>query len=658
MPKIKASKLKLDYPLYACDFDPNNASRLVVAGGGGAGKDGVKNKIVSATAEEPSLGIDANGTVKTALQAFDQLAEVDTLDIGKDNDNVTSLAVGGTVDNATFVYAGVNSGPAELEKGKNEHFRIYVMGKSTGGKRAGIEEASRATLFKSKDKSTYQRILRLSRPHADGAQLGAAATGFGAPHELVIFDSIVANPRAGGRRGVLELDKEAADVDVIEIGKNNYLVAYCDNHEVYLKQIGGAGDAEAATSIFAIPGTERDKNATGVATFRSLRFLTREFIAVVANRPGRSGAYIQILRIIPSEDGGITSRVAQTLALHKKIPQASGLTVANLNPPVSVGGKQNNTQFIIAVPDQNSISLISMDYQVLGGASIVTQPRRLTRLKEIHPAQITGISLQFFSPALAAQRATQILRLASVSVEGTTVMHHLPLFKDPKKEDSHYRIALLPENNSGVTPSGLASILGMLFVVLLSQTILELAERVPPYLQARERFPPAVVKFLSGSRRAEGDAYAWERTHQASSGGAPTKFLEFAEHPIASLLDSLRAASTDGQQIVIRPSTPEALDGDVIDNSEHLATINKDDAEGAREAVERDIRAKIELHDEEVHGKVEGKTWEELGHEQKEAWLERLREIGHWAGELPQTVFKGVIFSEIAGAVGRGVAGQ
>ncbi len=46
-PKIPGAKLTLDYPLYACDFDPNDATRLVVAGGGGAGKNGVGNKIVS-----------------------------------------------------------------------------------------------------------------------------------------------------------------------------------------------------------------------------------------------------------------------------------------------------------------------------------------------------------------------------------------------------------------------------------------------------------------------------------------------------------------------------------------------------------------------------------------------------------------------------------
>lgn len=48
--KIPAAGLTLDYPLYACDFDPDTSGgdvRLVVGGGGGAGKNGVGNRIVS-----------------------------------------------------------------------------------------------------------------------------------------------------------------------------------------------------------------------------------------------------------------------------------------------------------------------------------------------------------------------------------------------------------------------------------------------------------------------------------------------------------------------------------------------------------------------------------------------------------------------------------
>jgi hypothetical protein len=42
-----AASLTLDYPLFACDFDPLDPNRLVIGGGGGVSKTGVGNKIVS-----------------------------------------------------------------------------------------------------------------------------------------------------------------------------------------------------------------------------------------------------------------------------------------------------------------------------------------------------------------------------------------------------------------------------------------------------------------------------------------------------------------------------------------------------------------------------------------------------------------------------------
>lgn len=44
---LPGAKITLSYPLYACDFDPQDANRLVVGGGGGPGRSGVGNKIVS-----------------------------------------------------------------------------------------------------------------------------------------------------------------------------------------------------------------------------------------------------------------------------------------------------------------------------------------------------------------------------------------------------------------------------------------------------------------------------------------------------------------------------------------------------------------------------------------------------------------------------------
>lgn len=46
---VPSSKATLAYPLFACEFDPLDSERLFVGGGGGAGRSGVPNKIVSAS---------------------------------------------------------------------------------------------------------------------------------------------------------------------------------------------------------------------------------------------------------------------------------------------------------------------------------------------------------------------------------------------------------------------------------------------------------------------------------------------------------------------------------------------------------------------------------------------------------------------------------
>jgi hypothetical protein len=46
-PLISSAKATLSYPVCACAFDPLDSSRLVVGGGGGAGRSGVGNRIVS-----------------------------------------------------------------------------------------------------------------------------------------------------------------------------------------------------------------------------------------------------------------------------------------------------------------------------------------------------------------------------------------------------------------------------------------------------------------------------------------------------------------------------------------------------------------------------------------------------------------------------------
>ncbi len=60
---------------------------------------------------------------------------------------------------------------------------------------------------------------------------------------------------------------------------------------------------------------------------------------------------------------------------------------------------------------------------------------------------------------------------------------------------------------------------------------------------------------------------------------------------------------------------------------------------------------KAHLHDEEVHGPHDGKTWEELSSEEKEQWKKRLRDAGYWTEGSVETVLKGVFWGVVGAAV-------
>jgi hypothetical protein len=50
------------------------------------------------------------------------------------------------------------------------------------------------------------------------------------------------------------------------------------------------------------------------------------------------------------------------------------------------------------------------------------------------------------------------------------------------------------------------------------------------------------------------------------------------------------------------------------------------------------------------------KKWEELSDTEQQQWKEKLKKAGAWSADYGETIFKGVFFSELAGAVGRAAA--
>ncbi|KAL2068379.1 hypothetical protein VTL71DRAFT_16477 [Oculimacula yallundae] len=638
-PLIPSAKATLSYPLYAVDFDPLDSTRLLVGGGGGASRTGVGNKITLLDASKPT-----------------ELKELRDIELSKDEDNVTSLAVGVDQDGSALVFAGVNSSPDDVKKGKNKHFRVFRTDTSATAKEKGkaaaqeatadqITEISRSALFEGKEKDIYQRITRLSKPFQGIPQLGAVATGLSKAAEIVLFDTTsTTSPRT---RGALQSNKEAVDVDFIQIGNDEYWFAYCDEHDIYLKKIGAKADAEEPECIYVTPATTGDEKPR-TPKFRAMRFLTKDFIIMLTNIASNSGVCLQIFRIPPNGKG--ECRLSQSIRLPWYITKATGLAVSNLTPPTSPTSTQGYTQFVVAVAGHDiSISLFKVDLQVEGVASLVSKIKPFRTFKNVHPLQITGLAFSNFTPpthTVTAQTPPQTLKLASVGVSNTVVVHTLPLFPVPlsvkrgQSKTPRYVVAL--PSSAVVYGAGiLASIISMALLAFLIQAVLEIRGNVPAYLNARDRVPTMLQEKLG-------------RPYEFPQGYKPIPDAPKANvhptginHHIGVPLDS-----EDGSALRL-PEFFQQLQLQQEASGDNVVLLR----EGGSEGEGSDSGIETHVHDEEKHGKHDAKTWDELPHHQKEGWKKRLSDAGHWAEDMGEAVLKGVLFSELAGVVGDAVRG-
>lgn len=570
-PPFPTASIELDYPLYALDFDPQDANRLVVGGGGGAGRSGVGNKIT---------------ILETSTST--ELHSAGEIELSRDEDSVMSLALGSQKGKNTFLYAGVNSNPHSIAKGKNEHLRTLTIEQSrarpssANGKisAAKIAELSRTTMFTDSDENTYQRLLRIA------GGIGAAATAMGKEPQLAIFEATGASPKA---RGVMELPREAEDLDIMQTGDNVFQLAFCYKYELHVVNIGK--ETSEPELIYIMP-EENDIRPV----FRSIRYLTPEFILAVSNLPNRNGVVIQALRLpIPGHEN---ARVAATVRIPRAI-SATALAVTNLTPPTTHGTAAYDSQFIIGVAGHDSsISLYTLEQTTSGKLALLVNLHPLHTVKEAHGAgNITGLAFSAFVAPKTHLRP-QFIKLASISLQKTVGVHTIPLKRliDKTERDkkgppkpARYVVAMKSKAPTA-RPLVIVLTIIVLIMALVGQSMMELYGRSQPIVHAH--------KFLPG----------WHGTLHTPD--------QISDAFIAKLLGADKKV---GETIVIQHQEGEDVQVD-------------------------------------IHHDQHAKEWNELSEEQKNAWREKLSEAGTWTKDMGESVFKGILFGELAGMVGRVVA--
>ncbi|KAH6636565.1 hypothetical protein F5144DRAFT_184551 [Chaetomium tenue] len=606
-PAIPSAELRLSYPLYALDFDPEDANRLIVGGGGGAARSGVGNKVTVLDASH-------EGTLQIASE----------IELSRDEDSVNTLAVGSRRNNSLLFYTGINSAEDDLKKGKNEHFRVFTADLPSKSKaEPKIAEVSRSAFFSTTDNEAYQRLLRIS------GRVGAAATGSigrAKDAQIAIFDipAATSNNPTPKLRGKVELPKEAMDMDIMQISEDEHQLVYCDDYDIYTVVISKT-TTSGPHSVFTMP-IEEAIGAKDRASFRSIRFLTPTFVLAVANVPKAGGAVLQGFRLPKPTDLGKEEkegkgRLAISAHLPKSITRATGMAVRNLSPPATPTSKQGDTQFAIAVTGQDSsVTLYTLDHQSIGDINLISNLYPITTLKEVHLGPISGLAFSPFTPpSKPSPTTTPHIKLASIgSMANTCIIHSLPLKPHPttattttKQPAPRYILALASRRPS---PRNLllGSALVFALLALLLQGILEVRGASRPVIGARS-FTPVT----------------W---HQ------PGRFYGVAPSVGGGVLAEYHDLASAA-----------AVGGEGGKGVEKVVVLHHRVTEEAEEGV-----LKVEGHDEERHGPARG--WEELEEGQREAWKGTLKKAGQWGEEMGEAVFRGVLFGEIAGVVGAMVA--
>ncbi|KAF2425767.1 hypothetical protein EJ08DRAFT_557388, partial [Tothia fuscella] len=615
---VTFAQYNLGYPPWALEFDPLNRGYLLVAGGGGEQKE-VPNRLTLLDVSKRSQ--------------IENVADVNILE-----DSPSSLGLLSTKD-GLYAYSGVNSTLADRQKGKNEHFRSFKIDYPARGteKEGKITALGQTSLFSpsfySNAKDQYQRLIRLSpakKSTTGNKRIGAIANSWAPESEIVVFNATKAIPTTADviQRILPVQNKEVEDLDIIELKDGEFALAYCTKNEVYFTSIDyhftmrkPRAPLVEPQCLYSAPRPDTVQ-APSRPKYRSIRFITPEYVLLLSNANGQSE--LQMLRI----HGGASAEII----LRKRLPRDMGLCVSMDVCLLDADADTGARQVVVAVAAQKQdITVYTLDY---AGPVKETSSSFNTykELRNVHKEQSMKkvVLSPFHSPWLATDTdkktpSPQYLRMASISLSNTLCIDDLPLHPvNADKRGSRY--ALSKKNRLSAALSKGTPLFVIAFVLFIG---LMLAQSLLSHQPGTSS-----VSFLPESWQNAIHAYqerAGIMAEPISRTAAPVVHSQTTQ----KILDMLHLHHKHNKHL------PDPEKKAVI------IRAPSQDGEGAE--------LSTEVHSdtaELLKQEVDAKRWEDLSDHQRREWKRRLKDAGQWAEGLPETIFKGVFFSEIAGAIG------
>ncbi|KAK9450571.1 quinon protein alcohol dehydrogenase-like superfamily [Limtongia smithiae] len=274
-----AFQLALGYPAYATAFATQR--HLVVAGGGGEGKNGVANKISV---------LDVDPTTKDITVLAEKI-------LAKDEDSPTSLAV----SPSGVIAAGINIGTAALKSGSvNDHLRLFTLESDNR-----IEAHSRQSVFEPEDTTPLADVFQKTTRFSPRGKYLAISSSDGVLHVLAypslepMFPAVATYNEADDTRRI-----EIQDVD---FSPDEKVLVYATSTAVVLLD---ATDGRVLSSHYPPPASN----------FRGVRYVAPDMLVLVANHARRKGASLLKLTLPPT---AVITAARASRGLHRGIAAAT-----------------------------------------------------------------------------------------------------------------------------------------------------------------------------------------------------------------------------------------------------------------------------------------------------------------------------------------------
>ncbi|KAI9318405.1 quinon protein alcohol dehydrogenase-like superfamily [Dichotomocladium elegans] len=333
---------EVNFPVFGLGFTSSN--QLLVCGGGGAGRSGVRNKLVSYRVDPRRK----------------DLEEEAVYDFSSEEDAPMCLDVHPTDD---VVLVGANETEEKLKRGENKNCRVFKP------LEASFESITAINTISTKTAEEYQKVVRFS---ADGSLVATGTSNgqvhvFNYPEYTPLCDMIQASE-----------DDEVTDVDItLEKDKLTCLT----RDAIKLVNLRGKNIGKIMRTIS--PTTLDKKQKIQFRAFRYGRVYTKDFAFLAANSPAGGWVYKldaytlersasvkvskkPITAFCISREGGMVAVATAdftllildslTLRVLHQVKEAHGFSITSIaishDRRLLVTGSADNTCRVISLPQQ------------------------------------------------------------------------------------------------------------------------------------------------------------------------------------------------------------------------------------------------------------------------------------------------------------------